>query len=98
MMSALRLLRLSAISVFELLLPPSPFELPAVPTAAETTASAVELGDPASVLLAVALLAAEEVAELLLEETASPPLPLELPCPESDESWLGLISRSVEWI
>ena len=52
-----------------------------------------EFRDSVSVLLAVAL--AETEAELL-EETSPPPLLLEFPCPESEESWLGLISRSAE--
>ena len=86
MMSALRRLRRSC--SFEL--PPPSFEFAAVSD---------EFRDSVSVLFAVALAetGAEPEAELLLGETSPPPLLLlEFPCPESDESWLGLISRSVE--
>ena len=83
MMSALRRLRRSC--SFEL--PPPSFEFAAVSD---------EFRDSVSVLFAVALAETEAEAELL-EETSPPPLLLlEFPCPESDESWLGLISRSVE--
>ena len=86
MMSALRRLRRSC--SFELPLPLFGF-----------AAVSDEFRDSVSVLFAVALAeteAGQPEAELL-EETSPPPLLLlEFPCPESDESWLGLTSRSVE--
>ena len=68
------------------------FEFPA-----ETAVASDEFRDSVSVLFAVALAETEAEETDLLEEL-SPPLPLilELPCPESDESWLGLISLSVK--